>query len=53
MNKKKELKKKVFRTLDRYGVFNERPFIKRQYREELFEDILKLVEKYGQQYATA
>lgn len=40
----KEIKKKLFRILDRYGVFNERPFIKKEYRNSLYKDILNLIE---------
>ena len=41
----KTLKKRIFKILDRYGVFNERPFIKKEYRNELFKEFLKLYEK--------
>jgi hypothetical protein len=48
-NYTKDLKKRLFRILDRYGVFNERPFIKKEYREALFKDILRL---YGEDKQT-
>ena len=41
----KRFKKKLFRLLDRYGIFNERQFIKREYKESLYKDLLKLIEE--------
>ena len=42
----KRFKKKLFRILDKYGIFNERLFIKKKYKEDLYKDLLNLYEKY-------
>jgi hypothetical protein len=44
MNKK--IKKKLFKLLDKYAIFNERQFIKKEYRNELFKDFLKLISTF-------
>ena len=43
MNKK--LKKKLFKLLDKYGIFSERQFIRKEYRNDMFKDFLKLLEE--------
>ena len=42
--KKSELEKRLLKLIIKYGIFNERPFIKKEYRNEFIKDLLKLYE---------
>ena len=42
--KKKAYKKGLLKVIDRYGIFNDRPFIKKEYRNELVKDLINVYE---------
>lgn len=41
----KRFKKKLYRILDRHGVFTNQPFIQKQYKESIYKDILNLIKE--------
>ena len=46
MSGNKKLKKEILRLINKYGIFNERKFIKNEYRQEFVKDLMNIYKKY-------